>query len=104
MAKEPVENGAPAELGAGSGEAPAAVGVALRGKTAKMPAQVNLEKAVSRLEDRVGGLETWKTGVDGFLADVFPSADVIQKTKSGFEVPKTKGFLDELGEILGVQG
>lgn len=69
-------------------------------KTAlKTPREIELEKKVSSLEDKVSDFETWQAEVNSFLENLqLPGPS---KTKSA---PQKGGFLDDIAKDLGLAG
>ena len=82
------------EAGA-AGDAPASPKVVKRTPAIRTPAEADLQKKVSKLEDRVGTLEGTIDDVNKFLADALP-----QPRRSAAPT-KQKSILEEIDEMLG---
>lgn len=97
----------PAESASGGGSSPgagpAAARVAKAGARAKLPAQVDIEKALSRLEDNHAQLDAKVSGLTEWLDQLFPGGKAPSpKASTVSGAAPRKGFWDEIEEDLGM--
>ena len=90
--------------GASSAAPPESPGAVKRGAagTGKGPREILLEKKLSVLEDKVDSLSGWQTEVNDLLATMGAGSAKPAKAQGGSAPPAGKGFLDELGDVLGL--
>lgn len=66
----------------------------------KSPREIELEKALSRAENRIDALETAVSGVNEFLADAFPTSKVKPTAGPPVSKPVSKGIFGEIEDFL----
>jgi hypothetical protein len=87
-----------------AGDPPASPAVVKKTPGVKTPAQIDLEKKVAKLEDRVGGVEGAIDGINNWLGDLFPggkpAAPAARPSPGAPQLPTSGGLLDDVEKFL----
>ena len=90
-----------ASAGAPSGDSPESAKVVKKTPALKSPREVDLEKKLSKVEDRVGSLESVVDGINSFLGEALPNPPKPGKPSSVPATVPVKSILDEIDSFLG---